>query len=421
MKARDVIVVGILHLYQNPLRTGLSVLGILIGIASVLCMMAIGDGGKKIITDDLQKIGGANQVQFWRYPSIWRRGRIRYTTEHYTFGDALSIEVECPNVIGVLPRNQEFGVSVTNHNGGEAHTSIDGVTPDYEPLMHWNIQEGRFISDNDIDNATQVCVLGCDVATELFGTISPLGQEVKIRYRWGQPTVRMRVIGVLAPKGRSLSASWWSLDNTLCVPFTTYQQRIVGNRYIERLIIFFQKDADVDSIIDSAKDVLRKRHRGKDDFIGYWIPKNNIRQLERIERIIKIALGGIAGFSLFVSGIGIMNICLVSVGEKTREIGLRKSVGAKRVDIFWQFLTESICLCVCGGIFGIMGGWLAAHGMARLAVRIVPIVPEWPVVLSLNWILISVFFSVFMGISFGVYPAIRAARLSPIDALRTEI
>ena len=375
---------------------------------------------KKIITDDLQKIGGANQVQFWKRPSVWRRGRVRYTTEHYTFGDALAIEAQCPNVIGVLPRNSEFGFFVTNYSGEEARTSVDGVTPDYVPLMRWNVQEGRFISDNDIDNATQVCVLGCEVATELFGTVSPLGEEVKIRYRWWHPTIRMRVVGVLAPKGRSLSASWWSLDSTICVPLTTYRQRIVGNRYIKRLIIFFEEDVDANRIIDSAKEVLRKRHRGKDDFIGYWLPKNNIRQLERIEKIIKIALGSIAGFSLFVGGIGIMNMCLVSVGEKTREIGLRKSVGARRIDIFWQFLTESICLCLCGGVFGIVGGWLAAHGMARIAVQILPIVPEWPVVLSGHWILISVIFSIFMGVSFGVYPAMRAARISPIDALRAE-
>ena len=143
--------------------------------------------------------------------------------------------------------------------------------------------------------------------------------------------------------------------------------------------------------------------------------------LERIEEVIKIALGGIAGFSLFVSGISIMNMCLISAGEKTREIGLRKSVGAKRIDIFYQFLTESICLCLCGGVLGIVGDWLFAHGMARIAVRIVPIVEEWPVVLSVQWILISVIFSIFMGVIFGVYPAIRAAWMSPIDALRNDI
>lgn len=285
--------------------------------------------------------------------------------------------------------------------------------------MHWEIQEGRFLSESDVAKATQVCVLGANIASELFTDASPVGQEVKVRFSWRLPSVRLRVVGVMKAKGSSLS-SWRSLDDTVCVPLTTRQQRLIGNPYVDRLVLFFQKDADVYSIIDSVKHVLRKRHRGKDDFIGYWIPKGNIQRLAHTQRMIKIALGSIASFSLFVGGIGIMNMCLVSVGEKTREIGLRKSVGARRVHIFWQFLTESICLCFCGSILGIVGGWLAAHGMARLAVRIVPILPEWPVVLSGHWVLISIIFSIFMGIGFGVYPAMRAARFSPIDALRAE-
>ena len=204
------------------------------------------------------------------------------------------------------------------------------------------------------------------------------------------------------------------------IQFACRRQRLFGARYIDNLIVFFEKDNEVYYIIDSVKDVLRKRHRGKDGFIGYWIPKVNIQRLEHIEKVIKIALGGIAGFSLFVSGISIMNMGLVSVGEKTREIGLRKSVGAKRLHIFLQFLTESICLCFCGAVLGIIGGWFAAHGMTRLAVRILPIVPEWPVVLSLPWILISVIFSIFMGVCFGIYPEIQASRMSPIDALKTD-
>ena len=183
---------------------------------------------------------------------------------------------------------------------------------------------------------------------------------------------------------------------------------------------FFKKGENVNHVVNDVKSVLSKRHRGKDDFIYTWVPKRSTRKLDRIEKIIKIMLGSIAGFSLFVSGISIMNMCLVSVGEKTREIGLRKSVGARRIDIFLQFLTESICLCLSGALFGIAGGWLFAHGMARIAVRIVTIVEKWPVALSLQWILISVIFSIFMGIVFGVYPAIRAAWMSPIEALRSD-
>ncbi len=421
MKIHEAIAAGIGHIQANQLRAGLSVLGIFIGISSVLCMLAIGDGAKQIIADDIEKLGGANQVQFLTRSSVRRRGRRYPTTERYALGDAYAIEAGCPDVTGVLPRNRRSNIFATSHQGGEFRgADLEGVTADYAELMRYDLQEGRFLSENDINNATQVCVLGANVAVELFGNASPLGQEVKIRYHWLQTPVRMRVVGTMAPKGRNLGVSWGSLDDMICVPITTYQQRITGIRYVERINIFFQKDADAYDVVKSARKVIRKRHRGIDNFTSYWRPKRTVEQLERIEKMIKIALGSIAGFSLFVSGIGIMNMCLVSVSEKTREIGLRKSVGARRINIFWQFLAESICLCVCGTLLGIAGGWVAAHGMAHIAVRILPIVEEWPVVLSGYWILISVLFSIFMGIAFGVYPAIRAARLSPIDALRAE-
>ena len=420
MKLHDALAAGIAHLSQNRLRTGLSILGILIGIASVLCMMAIGDGAKELVALDIEKLGGANQVQFWTRWAIFRKSRVvRRTTERYTLADAYAIEAECPDVLFVLPKNDRYRGVVTSPTGGHARPYVEGVTADYASGLHWGVQQGRFFSEEDIETAAQVCVLGADIVTELFGDTAALGQEVKLKIRWRLPPVRCRIIGIMAPKGRSLRSST-SLDDIVCVPLTTHQQRLSGVRYIQGMTVFFGKGADVYRVIDSVKHVLRKRHRGTDDFIGYWIPQRSFRRLERIEKVIKIALGGIAGFSLFVSGIGIMNICLVSVGEKTREIGLRKSVGATRRDIFWQFLAESICLCFSGGIFGIGFGWLAAQGMARLAVRIVPIVPEWPVVLSVPWIGISVGFSVVMGIVFGVYPAIRASRLSPIEALRTE-
>lgn len=419
MNFRDAIVSGIAHLAQNRMRAGLSILGILIGIASVLCMMAIGNGAKLLVADQVDKLGGANQFQFTTRYSITRKGRWIRTKERFNLGDAHAIEAACPGVLYVLPKNERYQMLVTNRQGRETRAFLEGVTANYATGMRWQIQEGRFLTENDIDHALQVCVLGSEAATDLFGTDSPLGQEVKVRYYWRQVPVRFRVVGVTMPRG--LNLRWgWSLDNAMAIPLTTYQERLTGNDYIERLTVFTEPDADMTPIIASARGVLLKRHRNQDDFFRYWIPTGVHSQVARIEKVIKIALGGIASFSLFVSGIGIMNICLVSVGEKTHEIGLRKSVGAKRIDIFYQFLTESICLCFCGTLLGIAGGWFAAHGMARLAVRIVPIVPEWPVVLSGQWILISVLFSVFMGIVFGVYPAIQAARLSPIDALRAE-
>ena len=418
MKLRDAIIAGVKPLSQNRLRAGLSILGISIGIAGVLCMIAIGDGAKRILAEDIEKLGGANQLTLWTRMSTFKGGRPRRTTERYTFEDAYAIEAECPEVLYVLPNHENYEILVTSRDGNQTRALLEASTADYARGMGWELQSGRFLTQNDIETAAQVCVLGALAATDLFGEVSPIGQEVKVRYHWRTP-LRMRVVGVMKPKGRSLT--WvYCLDDAICLPLTTYQQRLEGINHVEHLIVFFQKGADVNSIIASAKDSLRKRHRGQDDFIGHYIPKLTFHRLEHIQKVIKIALGSIAGFSLFVSGIGIMNICLVSIGEKTREIGLRKSVGAKRIDIFWQFLTESICLCFCGAVLGIVGGWGAAHGMSRLAVRIVPVVEAWPVVLSLPWILTSVIFSILMGVGFGIYPAMRAARLSPVDALRTE-
>lgn len=421
MKFHDAIAAGITHILQNRLRAVLSILGILIGIASVLCMIAIGDGAKQIIAEDINKLGGANQVQFLTRHSIWKGMRfIRGTTERYTLEDAYAIEAECPDVLFVLPKNDRYRGTITTHHGNQAYLFVEGVTIDYAQGMRWEVQHGRFFSDSDIHTAAQVCVLGATAATELFGAQSALGHEIKIKLRWRQPPVRCRVIGVMAPKGRSLNSYNRSLDDIVCVPLTMHQQRLSGNRYIERIIVFFEKEAEIYSVIAAVRKLLRKRHRGTDDFIGYRIPQRSLRRFDHIEKVIKIALSGIASFSLFVSGISIMNTCLVSVGEKTREIGLRKSVGAKQRDIFWQFLTESVSLCLCGGVLGIGFSYLTAHGMALLAVKIVPVVSKWPVVLSMPWILISVFFSLVIGVGFGLYPAMRAARLSPIDTLRTD-
>ena len=418
MKLRDVIAAGINPLAQNRLRAGLSILGIFIGIAGVLCMIAIGDGGKKIIAEDIEKLGGANQLTLWTRMSTFKRGRPRRTTERYTIEDAYAIEAECPEVLYVLPNHENYEILVTSRDGSQTRALLEASTADYARGMGWELQAGRFLTENDIETAAQVCVLGSGAAADLFGEGSPVGQEVKVRYHW-RTSLRMRVVGVMKPKGRSLT--WvYCLDDAICLPLTTYQQRLEGIDHVEALIVFFQKGADFNRIVACAKDTLRKRHRGQDDFVGHYVPQLTLKRLEHIQKVIKIALGSIAGFSLFVSGIGIMNICLVSVGEKTREIGLRKSVGAKQAHIFYQFLTESICLCLCGGVLGIVGGWGAAHGMSRLAVRIVLVVDAWPVVLSVRWILTSVIFSIVMGVGFGVYPAMRAARLPPIDALRTE-
>ncbi len=427
------ILIGIAAIRANKMRSLLTMLGIIIGVAAVLAMIAIGDGAKEIVVQDAQKLGGANQFTMYRtwYKRIndrWVRNR---SSEYMEYGDVLAIEAECPSVSAVTPRIPDWkGVLIQAADGAETRAGWNGVDASYKTAMDWNIKEGRFITDADVENATKVCVLGEEVATALFGNKSPLGQEIKIargedhRDRWGRKegkrsTERFTVVGTLMPRGRSLRFGW-SFDNLVFMPLSTSQERFTGNDRIQDIVIYAHTVDDVPKAIEEVKAVIRKRHNNRDDFIGIFEMQAGMAQLEKISKVIKIALGSIAGFSLLVGGIGIMNMMLVAVTERTREIGLRKALGARPLDILLQFLIEAVMLCGVGGAIGIGLGIFAGEGMAMLAVKIAKIVPEWPSVISTQWILISVSFSAVIGISFGLYPAIKASSLSPIEALRKD-
>lgn len=315
-------------------------------------------------------------------------------------------------------------------NGAETRAGYNGVDATYQTALDWKIKEGRFITDEEVQNAAKVCVLGDEVATALFADKSPLGQEIKIARsssyydKWGRKTgkrftERFIVVGTFMPRGRSLRFGW-SFDNLAFIPLSTAQQRFTGNDRIDEFVVYAHTIEDVPKAAEEVKAVIRKRHKNQDDFIGMFEMHAGMAQLEKISKVIKITLGSIAGFSLLVGGIGIMNMMLVAVSERTREIGLRKAVGAKRLDILLQFLIEAVMMCGVGGAIGIRLGILAGEGMAMLAVKIVKIVPEWPAVISLQWILISISFSTIIGISFGLYPAVKASLLPPIQALRTD-
>jgi len=415
---------------MRSLRT---MLGCIIGVAAVLAMIAIGDGAKVIVLQDAQKLGGANQ--FTMYRTTYKRDggrwiRIR-SNEYLEYEDVLAIEAECPSVRAVTPRIPEWrGALIQAADGSEARAGYNGVDANYPVAMDWDVQEGRFITDEDVQNATKICVLGQEVAAELFGNKSPLGQEIKIakgsgRYdRWGRrdskrSTERFTVVGALTPRGRSLRFGW-SYDNLVFIPISTVQERFTGNDQIQDIVVYAHTVEDVPKAIKEVKTVIRKRHKGDDSFVGIFEMRSGMAQLEKISKMIKIALGSIAGFSLLVGGIGIMNMMLVAVSERTRKIGLRKALGAKRFDIMAQFLMEAIIICSVGGAIGIGLGLLGGEGMAVLAVKIAKIVPEWPAVISTQWVLLSVSFSAVSGILFGLYPAVKASSLSPIEALRTE-
>ena len=417
MKLYEGISTGLASIFQEKLRSALTMLGIVIGVAAVLAMLAIGDGAKRIVTQEFEKYGSHFTVR--RNPWIWRGDRVfpNRSGEHLKYEDVLAIEAECPAVESVIPSISNE-VLAQAEGGAAKWTEYDGVNSYFPTGMKWQIQQGRFFSEDEFNNRRKVCVLGLEVATELFGNQHPIGTEIKISLQGGRPD-RFRILGVMAERGTSLQYGF-SWDDIVFIPLTTAQDRFKGKRHINYLNI---RAVDSDSIEKAAEEVtavLKKRHRNQDNFFDISFATAAVKELDKISRIIKIMLSSIAGFSLFVGSVGIMNMMLVSVNQRTREIGIRRAIGAKRRDIFLQFLIEAIVMCGVGGFFGIGLGIGTGYVCSHIAVTIVKVIPQWPVVISLYWIAVSVSISACIGIVFGLYPALRASHISPIEALRTE-
>ena len=433
MRLIEGISIGISAIRSNKMRSSLTMLGIIIGIAAVLAMIAIGDGAKQIVIQDAQKMGGATRITL--YQTSYKRENNRWvrirSNEYMEYEDVLAIEAECPSVSSVTSRLADWrGVLFQGPNGTETRAGYNGVDANYTTAMDWDIKEGRFITDEDVQNATKICVLGDELATELFGNTSPLGQEVKIarrvsyRDQWGRrtrrrSTERLTVVGTLVPRGTSFQFGW-SYDNLAFIPVSTVQERLTGDDEVGNIMVFANTVDAVPKAIEEVRTVIRRRHNNQDEFVRIREMRAGMEQLQKISKMIKIALGSIAGFSLLVGGIGIMNMMLVAVTERTREIGLRKALGAKPLDILAQFLIEAVIMCGVAGAIGIGLGIFAGEGMAMVAVKIAKIVPEWPSVISTQWVIISVSFSAAIGIFFGMYPALKASSLPPVVALRKE-
>ena len=433
MRLIEGISIGISAIRSNKMRSLLTMLGIIIGIAAVLAMIAIGDGAKQIVIEDAKKMGGATRITL--YQTSYKRENNRWvrirSNEYMEYEDVLAIEAECPSVSAVTSRIADWrGVLFQGPGGTETRAGYNGVDANYTTAMDWDLKEGRFITDDDVQNATKICVLGDELATELFGNESPIGQEIKIarkisyRDQWGRrmrrrSTERLTVVGTLVPRGTSFQFGW-SYDNLAFIPVSTVQERLTGDDRVWNIMVFAKSVDVIPKAIEEVRTVIRKRHKNQDEFVRIREMRAGMEQLQKISKMIKIALGSIAGFSLLVGGIGIMNMMLVAVTERTREIGLRKALGAKSLDILAQFLIEAVIMCAVGGAIGIGLGIFAGEGMAMLAVKIAKIVPEWPSVVSMQWVIISVSFSAAIGIFFGMYPALKASTLPPVEALRKE-
>lgn len=393
----------------NKLRSGLTVLGIVIGVAAVIAMLAVGQGAQASITGSISGIG-TNLLFVFRGDS---NNNIR-NPKPLTLGDtnALRDQFAAPNIEAVAPALQANGI--VSFGGEQTSPQIFGVTPEYFQVRNFELAEGEFITEEHLLGRASVVLLGPDVATKLFGHADGVtGETIRIE---GQP---FRVIGVLKSKG---GGSFGSQDNFVVIPFTTAQARLIRRSTSDRVDIIFVQAVSGDVVTKASDEIgtiLRNRHRtpiGADDFTVFT-QQDLLKTFQSITGILTVFLGGIAGISLLVGGIGIMNIMLVSVTERTREIGLRKALGARRRDILIQFLTESSLLSLIGGIIGIILGWLISFGVGQIAAaRGTDFTP----IVGLNAILLATIFSAAVGLFFGIYPANRAASLEPVEALRYE-
>jgi putative ABC transport system permease protein len=391
-------------LWRNKTRAMLTALGVIIGVASVIAMVAIGSGAQKRIAEQLESMGTNTLVV---RPGSVTRGGVRTgagTTTSLTREDADAIR-NLPGVIAVAP-TVRTAVQL-RYRGTNWGTAVEGVTPDYISVKNWPVADGEFFTEQHVVGAAHVCVLGQTVARELFGLSNPIGETIVMK------GLACKVLGVLSEKG---ATAWGSdQDDSVFAPLTTVQRKIMGITHIDRIEVQTAGREATYQVMKELTQLLRRRHRiiqdQPDDFRIY-----NRAELaktsEESASVFTWLLGSIASVSLLVGGIGIMNIMLVSVTERTREIGIRMALGARRRDILWQFLLEAMVLSVIGGLIGIFLGLGGAMALARFS--------EFPVSITPWSIILAFCFAGVIGVFFGMHPARKASRLQPIEALRYE-
>ena len=406
MDLGEVIRIAIRALARNKMRTVLTMLGIIIGVGAVICTVAIGEGASDQVQQQIQSLG--DNIIFISAGSV-NKGGVHMgsqATKTLTVEDAKAILAEVPFIKWASPSAGYGGQVVYGNNNWFTHMS--GVNSDYLKIRHWALASGSVFSDRDVDAASNVCILGQTVVKNLFdANEDPVGKTIRIA------NLPFQVVGVLATKGSSPFGG--DEDDTIMLPYTTVQKKLAGITWIHFMMLSADSMDDIQPAEDQIAALLRQRHHlrpnEENDFI-IRSPTDFAQAQAQSGQVMTLLLASIASVSLLVGGIGIMNIMLVSVTERTREIGVRMAVGATESDVQRQFLSEAVVLSLLGGTIGIVVGIFGSIFIPRLL--------RWPTLISPSSILIAVVFSAAVGIFFGYYPARRAARLDPIEALRYE-
>ncbi|MBI4671127.1 MAG: ABC transporter permease [Chloroflexi bacterium] len=402
--------IALRNLGANKLRSGLTMLGVIIGVGAVIALVSIGRGAQEAITSQIQSVG-ANLL--YVRPGAASQNGVRGqegSAGTLTLEDADALK-ELDGVVGVAPEINSFAQMVAGGNNTNAR--LIGTTPEFQEVRDFFPASGEFINTTNVNARSTVACLGSSVAAQLFPESDPIGQTIRIN------NVPFRVQCVMEKKG---GTGFLSQDTQVMVPLTTAQTRLAsagrfrGSTNINVINLKIADLAQSDAITQQIGEILRERHRVVEDDFTVQSQEDVLSAATAVTDTLTLFLGGVAAISLIVGGIGIMNIMLVSVTERTREIGIRKAVGAKRRDILMQFLTEATVLSVLGGCIGILLGWGIAAAMGSFQFGATQVKP----VVDLSAVLLAVIFSLAVGLFFGIYPALRASSLRPIEALRYE-
>ena len=394
---------------RNRLRAGLTMLGIVIGVGAVIAMVSIGEGAKKAVQAQIATMG-TNVIIIWpgsTTVSGVRGGQGGAVT--LTVADALDLKKKLPLLSDTGWAKREV-MQIVNGNRNW-NGSINGISPSYLTIRDWSFSSGGPFTQADLDSAARVALIGQTIADNLFDSgEEPVGAVIRIK------NVPFRVIGVLAPKGQSAQGS--DQDDVIFIPFSTAERKVFGTSFLGSIGAMFastDRTEDLPEAVEQIRDVLRSRHRLQSEQGDDFTVKTQVdigKVQEGTSQTLTLMLFSIASVSLLVGGIGIMNILLVSVTERTKEIGVRMAVGAKRRHIVMQFLIEAMTLSLLGGAVGIVVGIVGA--------KLTTVIAGWPTIISSDVIVVAFFFSLVVGLFFGLYPANKASRLNPIDALRYE-